>query len=388
MKNRICPFVGQCGGCSNLKPYDVQLSDKQNLVEDLLSFYGKVWPIIGAKKPFFYRNKANWEFSRDRHGRQFDGIYAKDSHFIVPVGKCMLHDRCAQAIINDVAEYFKKEAVPFYNEDSQEGFLRHVLVRRSPLTDQSMVCLVTGFWKFPHKESFIDYITSKHPDVVTVVQNRNREKSSMIFSNDSDRVLYGNGYIEDYMCNLKFRISCRSFAQVNPYQASELYSVAMDMAEFKGNEMVIDAYCGTGTIGLIASASGAGSVLGIENNQTAVNDAVENSRLNGITNASFVCADASEYLKKMASEKMSADVVFLDPPRIGTDERFLASVFRLNPKKIIYISCNPFTLNRDLRYIVHFSDYRVQAIQPIDMFPQTSHVETVVLLCKGGKTMV
>lgn len=382
LKDRLCPFIGQCGGCSNLKPYDVQLADKQNLIEDLLSYYGKVWPIIGAEKPFYYRNKANWEFSCDRQGKQFDGIYAKDSHYIIPVGSCMLHDKVAQSIINDVASYFRHENIPFYNEDSKEGFLRHVLVRRSPLTDQSMVCLITGFWKFPHKESFINFITEKHPDVVSIIQNRNKEKTSMIFSDEEDRILFGNGYIEDYMCNLKFRISGRSFSQVNPYQASELYSVAMDMADFKGNEKVIDAYCGTGTIGLIASDNGAGEVIGIENNQSAVADAMENAKLNGITNARFVCADASSYLKQLAKDKKIVDVVFLDPPRNGTDERFLSSVFKLNPKKIIYISCNPFTLNRDLRYIVHFSDYRVQAIQPVDMFPQTSHVETVVMMSR------
>ncbi len=384
MKNWICPFIGQCGGCSNLKPYDVQLSDKQALIEDLLSYYGKVWPIIGAEKPFYYRNKVNWEFSCDRQGKQFDGIYAKDSHYIIPVGNCMLHDKSAQSIINDVASYFRKENIPFYNEDSREGFLRHVLVRRSPLTDQSMVCLVTGFWKFPHKDSFISFITEKHPDVVSIIQNRNKEKTSMIFSDEEDRILFGNGYIEDYMCNLKFRISGRSFSQVNPYQASELYSVAMDMADFRGNEKVIDAYCGTGTIGLIASDNGAGEVIGVESNQSAVSDAIVNAKLNGITNARFICAEASSYLKQMARDKQNVDVVFLDPPRNGTDERFLSSVFKLNPKKIIYISCNPFTLNRDLRYIVHFSDYKVRAIQPVDMFPQTSHLETVVMMSRIG----
>lgn len=382
MKTQICPYIGQCGGCSSLKPYDAQLEEKQNLIDDLLSYYGKVWPIIGAEKPYYYRNKANWEYSCDRQGKQFDGIYMADSHYIIPVGSCMLHDKCAQSIINDVTAYFKAENIPFYNEDSKDGFLRHVLIRHSVLTNQSMVCLVTGYWKFPHKDSFITYLTSKHPDVVTIIQNRNKEKTSMIFSDEEDRILFGNGYIEDYMCNLKFRISSRSFAQVNPYQASELYSVAMDMADFRGTEKVIDAYCGTGTIGLIASANGAKSVIGIESNQAAVNDAIENARLNNISNASFICADASEYLKQMASKKQFADVVFLDPPRNGTDERFLSSVFKLNPKKIIYISCNPYTLNRDLRYVVHFSDYKVRAIQPVDMFPQTSHVETVVLMSR------
>ena len=381
-QNLSCPFYGKCGGCSTDKEYDRQLLDKEDSVAALLSYYGRVYPIIGCSKPFFYRNKVNWEYGVDSKGRQFDGIYKADSHYIIPVGSCLLHDKCAQSVINSVTDYFVREKIPFFNEYDKTGFLRHVLVRRSPATDTTMLVLVTGYWTFPHKDSFIDYIVKKHPDVVTIVQSRNKEHTSMIFSDCEDRILYGDGFITDIMCGLKFRISARSFAQVNPYAAQELYYVAMDMASLSGRERVIDAYCGTGTIGLIASHEGALEVLGIENNASAVRDAEVNASLNNITNARFVCANASEYIKGMAAANEHADVVFLDPPRCGTDERFLASVFRLSPKKIVYISCNPQTLARDIRYIYRFSDYRVKAIQPVDMFPQTNNVETAVLLTR------
>lgn len=381
-KYEKCPFFGKCGGCSTDIPYSLQLRQKEEQIKDLLSYYGKVWPIIGSKRPLYYRNKVNWEYTVDKKGKQYNGMYEAGGHYVVPVENCMLNDKCAQSIITDINSYFDNEHIPYYNEFKNEGFLRHVLIRRSKKNDMTMVVLVTGMWTFPHKERFIEYITTKHPDIVTIVQNRNKEHTSMILSDEPERILYGNGYIEDSICGLTFRISAKSFAQVNAFQVDELYSVAMDMAYLKGNESVIDAYCGTGTIGLIAASNGAGSVLGIENNPDAVEDAVVNAKLNNIDSAHFVCSDASEYLKQMARENKSADIVFLDPPRTGTDERFLSSVFKLSPKKIIYISCNPFTLNRDLRYIVRFSDYKVKAIQPIDMFPFSSHIETVALLSK------
>lgn len=382
MLNVSCPYFGKCGGCSSDEPYDVQLEKKNSQIKDLLSWFGRVYPIIGAEKPQYYRNKVNWEYSVDKKGHQFNGLYAAGGHKVIPVDSCLLHDKCAQSIINSINEYFLSNNVPFYNEFTGEGFLRHVLIRRSPALDKSMVVLVTGMWKFQHKDAFISFITNRHPDVVTIVQNRNNLHTSMILSEEENRILYGSGYIEDKILGLTFRISPSSFAQVNPYQAAELYSVAMDMACLGANETVIDAYCGTGTIGLIAAANGAGKVLGIENNSSAVLDASNNAQLNNISNASFVCADASVYLKQMAHDGESADVVFLDPPRSGTDERLLSSVFKLSPKKIIYISCNPYTLNRDLRYIVNFSDYRVRAIQPVDMFPYTEHCECVCLLTK------
>lgn len=380
MNKYSCPFFGKCGGCSSNAPYSDQIAEKQEKIDNLLSYFGRVYPIIEAERPLNYRNKVNWEYSVDKKGHQFNGLYEKGGHIVIPVDNCILHDSYAQSVVNSVNEYFDNEHIPYYNEFTGEGFLRHVLVRRSPACNQTMLVLVTGMWKFQHKDEFISFITSRHPEVVTIVQNRNNEHTSMILSSEENRILYGKGYIEDVMLGLKFRISPSSFAQVNPYQAAELYSVAMDMARLTGKESVIDAYCGTGTIGLIAAANGAGKVLGIENNGCAVADAINNASVNGLLNARFICADASEYLKQMAKDGEKADVVFLDPPRTGTDERFLSSVFRLAPRKIIYISCNPYTLNRDLRYIVNFSNYKVRAIQPVDMFPFTEHTETVVLL--------
>jgi 23S rRNA (uracil1939-C5)-methyltransferase len=202
----------------------------------------------------------------------------------------------------------------------------------------------------------------------------------MVLSNGPCKVLYGDGWIQDEMCGLKFRISARSFYQVNATQAARLYTIAMRMARFKGNESIIDAYCGTGTIGLIAASWGAGHVTGIELNPDAVEDAKENARLNGLENVDFICADASSEMKEMAKAGTPVDTVFLDPPRSGSDERFLASLIRLNPRTVVYISCNPETLARDLRYLTKMGPYRMIGAQPVDMFPQTGHVETVVLI--------
>lgn len=379
-ENEKCPYFGKCGGCSTDKPYSEQLEQKEESIRDLLCYFGKVYPIIGSEQIYRYRNKVNWEYTVGKNGRQFSGIYANGGHYVVPVKDCLLHDEEAQRIINSINEYFDKEKIPYYDEFNNVGFLRHVLIRRSVALNQTMVVIVSGMWSFPHKDRFIDYLTKRHPSIVTIVQNRNKEHTSMILSDEDERIWYGPGFIQDKILGLTFRISAKSFSQINSYQVGELYSIALDMAYLNGFETVIDAYCGTGTIGLIAAANGAKQVLGIESNPKAVDDAIENAKINNITNASFVCADASEYLKQMAKEKKTADVVFLDPPRTGTDERFLSSVFKLNPKKIVYISCNPYTLNRDLRYITTNSKYKVRAIQPIDLFPYTSHVETVVLL--------
>ena len=274
----------------------------------------------------------------------------------------------------------KSFSIQPYDEDEHTGAIRHVLIRRAISTDQTLVVLVSGNPRFKPKDAFVREIVKRCPSVKTVLLHINDQKTSMVLSDGPVKVLYGEGWIEDELCNLRFRISARSFYQVNTIQAERLYTIAMRMARFKGNEDVIDAYCGTGTIGLIASSWGAGSVTGIELNPDAVEDARANADLNGISNATFICADASVELKRMAKEKAKADVVFLDPPRSGSDERFLASLIRLSPSTVIYISCNPETLARDLRYLTRMGPYRMVGAQPVDMFPQTAHCEVVCLL--------
>ena len=246
-----------------------------------------------------------------------------------------------------------------------------------------MVVLVTAKKDFPHKDDFVSAIHQKNPNVVTVVQVINNEKTSMVIPKDSEEIiLWGKGYIVDNLCGLDFRISAKSFYQVNPEMAERLYEIAMNMARLRPTDTVIDAYCGTGTIGLVAASRGVKEVIGIESNPDAVKDAKLNAEANGISNARFIVDDASKWLKSAQKEGQKCDVLFLDPPRAGSSEEFLAAAGRMEPEVIVYISCNPETLARDLRYIVRFLPYKVLGIQPVDLFPGSESIETVVLLSK------
>lgn len=380
---KMCPKAGACGGCAlNGIKYSKQLEKKQAYVDDLLLPFGPVAPIIGMSEPFFYRNKVQSVFGYDKKGEIVSGIYREGTHKLIPVRDCMIEDQEADAVLATIRDLVKSFAIPPYDEDSHTGAIRHVLIRRAVATDQTLVVLVSGSPTFRPKDAFVREIVRRHPSVKTVLLHINNQDTSMVLTDGPIRTLYGEGFIQDNLCNLSFRISARSFYQVNATQAAKLYTIAMRMARFKGNENVIDAYCGTGTIGLIASSWGAGHVTGIELNPDAVEDAVFNASLNGLQNVSFICADASVEMKKMAKEGAKVDVVFLDPPRSGSDERFLASLIKLSPKTVIYISCNPETLARDLRYLTKMGPYKMVGAQPVDMFPQTSHIETCVLLCK------
>ena len=380
---KMCPKAGACGACTyNGVKYSKQLERKQELVDSLLRPFGPVAPILGMENPFNYRNKVQSVFGTDSRGNMVSGIYREGTHKLIPVRDCMLEDLEADSVLATIRDLLKSFKVPPYDEDLRTGVIRHVLIRRAVSTNQTLVVLVSGSHTFKPKDAFIRELVSRHPSVKTVLLNINDQKTSMVLSDGPCKVMYGEGWIEDELCGLRFRISAKSFYQVNAVQAARLYTIAMRMARFKGNESVIDAYCGTGTIGLIAASWGAGNVTGIELNPSAVEDAKANAELNGITNATFICGDASSELKRMAKEGRTADVVFLDPPRSGSDERFLASVIKLSPKTVIYISCNPETLARDLRYITKMGPYRMVGAQPVDMFPQTAHCETVALLSR------
>jgi len=377
----MCPKAGACGGCAyNGVKYSKQLERKQELVDSLLLPFGPVAPILGMTEPFFYRNKVQSVFGYNSKGDVVSGIYREGTHKLIPVRDCMIEDREADAVLATVRDLVRSFSIPPYDEDARSGAIRHVLIRRAVATDQTLVVIVSGSPTFRPKDAFVRELVSRHPSVKTVLLNLNNEKTSMVLSENPCTVLYGEGWIEDELCGLRFRISAKSFYQVNPVQAAKLYTIAIRMARFSGNESVIDAYCGTGTIGLIAASRGAGKVTGIELNPDAVEDAKANALRNGISNAQFICGDASSSLKQMAKEGVCVDTVFLDPPRSGSDERFLASVIKLNPRNVIYISCNPETLARDLRYLTSMGPYRMFGAQPVDMFPQTSHIETAALI--------
>ena len=375
-----CPLYRKCGGCQlqNMS-YPRQLQWKQAQVEKLLGKFCKVQPILGMESPYHYRNKVQAAFALDRSKRIVSGVYQASTHRVVPVEHCMIEDALADRIMMTIRELMKIFKIEPYQEETGRGLLRHVLVKRGFTSGQVMVVLVTVSPILPAKNHFVKALRERHPEITTILQNINDRYTSMVLG-EKEKVLYGSGAIEDTLCGLTFRISAKSFYQINPVQTEVLYRKAIELAGLTGKETVIDAYCGIGTIGMVASKS-AGRVIGVESNRDAVKDAIYNARRNQIKNIYFYAADAGEFMSAMAEEGERADVVLMDPPRAGSDERFLSSLVALSPEKVVYISCNPQTQERDLRFLTGHG-YQVKAIQPVDMFPHTNHVETVVLLSK------
>lgn len=379
-KNRICPVSRKCGGCQLMNlSYPEQLKFKQAKVVKLLGSFHRVNEIIGMDNPFHYRNKVQAAFGRTRGGEIISGVYQSSTHNIVKTEKCLIEDKKADEIILTIRKLVKDFKLTVYDERKGNGFLRHVLVKRGFATNEIMVVLVTGTGVFPSKNNFIKALLNVHPEITTIVQNINNKFTSMVLG-EKEIVLYGKGYIEDVLCGCTFRISPKSFYQINPIQTEILYGKAIEFAGLSGREKVIDAYCGIGTIGIVASKN-AGEVIGCELNPDAIKDAKINAKINGIENIKFVCADAGEFMLGMKEQGEKCDVLFMDPPRAGSDKRFLSCAVALSPEKIVYISCNPETQQRDLYYLIK-NGYKVKKIQPVDMFPYTAHVETVVLLSK------
>ena len=379
--NSICPVLNLCGGCQLLDmEYAKQLAFKQKQAEELLKGLCPVKPIIGMKDPFHYRNKVHAVFDRDKRGNIISGIYEENTHHVIPVEKCLIEDQKADEIIGTIRGMLKSFKIRTYDEDTGFGLLRHVIIRKGFSTGEIMVVLVTASPVFPSKNNFVKALREKHPEITTIVQNINGRGTSMVLG-DKEHVLYGKGYIVDELCGCRFRISSKSFYQVNPVQTEILYEKALSLAGLTGQELVVDAYCGIGTIGIIASKT-AGKVIGVELNQDAVRDAVNNAKMNGIENIRFYCNDAGRFLVNMAEQGEKADVVIMDPPRSGSTEEFMDAVGKLGAEKVVYVSCNPETLARDVRYMKKMG-YRAAEAWLVDMFPGTVHVETVVLLSKG-----
>lgn len=377
-QDKRCPLAKKCGGCQlQNMDYPRQLKFKQASVEKLLGKFGRVGKIIGMENPYHYRCKVQAAFGTTRGGRIISGVYQSSSHRIVNVDSCMIEDEKADEIIVTIRSLLPKFKLRPYNEDTGSGFLRHVLIRKGYNSGQILVVLVTASSVFPSKNNFVGALLKAHPEITTVVQNINSKHTNLVLG-DINKTIYGDGYIEDSLCGCTFRISPQSFYQINPAQTERLYSLAVEYAQLTGKEKVIDAYCGTGTIGIIASKQ-AGEVIGAELNASAVRDAKSNAARNNADNIRFICADAGEFMRDMAQAGEKADVVFMDPPRAGSDKRFLSSVVTLNPDRVVYISCNPETLERDLRYLTSHG-YEVKKMHPVDMFPYTHHIEVVVQL--------
>ncbi len=379
-KTRICPVSRKCGGCQLMNlSYEEQLKFKQAKVVKLLGGFHRVNSIIGMENPFHYRNKVQAAFGRTRGGEIISGVYQSSTHNIVKTDFCLIEDKKADEIIITIRKLVKDFKLTVYDERKGNGFLRHVLVKRGFATNELMVVLVTGTGVFPSKNNFIKALLKVHPEITTIVQNINNKFTSMVLG-DKETVLYGKGFIEDVLCGSTFRISPKSFYQINPVQTEILYGKAVEFAGLSGKEKVIDAYCGIGTIGIVASKN-ADEVIGCELNPDAVRDAKVNAKINDVKNIKFICADAGEFMLGMKEQGEKCDVLFMDPPRAGSDKRFLSCAISLSPDKIVYISCNPETQQRDLYYLIK-NGYKVKKIQPVDMFPYTAHVETVVLLSR------
>ena len=381
-KKSVCPVAGKCGGCRWInRSYQEQLQEKAGRFARLMAPYCKPEPIIGMENPAHYRNKVHAVFGEDRKHNMISGIYEAKSHRIVPVDSCYIENEKADAIIVTIRELAKSFKIRPYNEDTGYGLLRHVLIRTGHVTGQIMVVLVLASPILPSKNHFVKALRERHPEITTVVVNVNNRGTSMVLG-DKEQVIYGKGYIEDVLGGKTFRISPKSFYQVNPVQTEKLYAKALEYARLTGRETVLDAYCGTGTIGILASDR-ADKVIGVELNGDAVRDARINARQNNVKNISFYQNDAGRFLVGMAenpdNQYEALDVLLMDPPRSGSDEAFLGSVARMKPGRIVYISCNPETLVRDLKYLTKHG-YQVKKAVGVDMFPFTESTEAVCLL--------
>ena len=380
-KERIqprCKICTSCGGCQYQQlDYQAQLKYKTKRVKEALIRIAhtkcEVLPCIGASNPYNYRNKIQVPFVKDKKGVVKFGFYKENSHIIMPIKECAIEDKKAAPILWDIKLLLEDMNIPIYNEDSGKGILRYVLIRTSYHYDELMVVLITTQMNFPGQRNFINELISKHPEITTIVENVNSRKTNVILG-DKEKVLYGPGHIKDDILGLSFEISASSFFQINPEQVEKLYTCALDLIDFSKKEIVLDAYSGVGTIGLIA-ARNAKKVISVEINKFAHKNAIENAKRNNISNIEFICDDAGKFISNYDGD---IDVLIMDPPRSGSDETFLSTVMNKRIKKVIYVSCNPETLARDIACLSKL--YEVKYVQPVDMFPMTAHVETVVEL--------
>ena len=373
-----CPAYKKCGGCQLDVTYKQQLSYKQRTVIKMLGRYARVDNIIGMEEPLHYRCKVSNAFGYSR-GQVISGIWQSSSKRIAKIDTCALEDERAEVIIREIKRLLPMFKLKTYDEVTKAGFLRFVTIRIGKQSGEILVALGTNSGTFPPLKNFVQALVKACPNITTITRNISCDRLNLLLGK-SETVLYGDGFITDKLCEYDFRISARSFFQINPVQTEKLYKTAVDFASLTGNERVIDAYCGVGTIGIIAS-SGAKEVIAVEQNEDAVKNAAENVKLNNIANIHIAGGDAGEFMKELAASGESADVVFTDPPRAGCSKQFLHSLLTLAPKKIVYVSCNPETLARDL-YFLTKNGYKAEKIQPVDMFPYTKHCEVVVQLHK------
>lgn len=391
----VCKVARQCGGCQlQHYIYEKQLEWKRKKVEDCLIRIGglkdiEVCPVIGMDKPYYYRNKAQFPVGTDKDGNIITGFYAGRTHSIIPFTQCCIQHPCNSIILDAVIKYMQDNKVSAYSETSHKGIVRHIITRIAQTTGEIMVCLVINADKLPESEKFVQALLEcdKELNIKSICININKENTNVILGAKTD-VLYGFHFITDYIGQIKYHISMQSFYQVNHVQTEKLYEKVLEFAGLKGGETVWDMYCGIGTISLFL-AQKAAKVCGVEIVPQAIEDAKRNAALNNMNNTEFFLGAAEEVVPlqyKKSGKKLKADVVTLDPPRKGCDIKLLSTVVNMQPEKIVYVSCDPATLARDLKYLSE-SGYKVEKVQPYDMFCQSYHVESVVLLSTNNKSV-
>lgn len=403
-----CAAQSQCGACSLLSlPYDEQLARKGRFIEELFSDIcpaAEFHEVLGMDEPFHYRNKVTSPYvsgpsrkgavkrsaKRAKRGGSpsreiLCGMYAANSHRVIDTRECLIENETAKKVVQAIRRLMGRYAIEPYDEDAHSGFMRHAVVRVGHETGEVLVTLVTNGAQFPGSRNFCRELVKMVPSITTVVQNVNTRQTNVILG-EEEKTLYGPGFILDTLCGLSFRISSRSFYQVNATQTEVLYRQALRMARFTGTETALDAYCGTGTIGLVAARglpecpeAHARAVVGVDNVASAIRDARENARHNGVENATFEVGDAGAFMASRAQEGQALDVLLMDPPRAGSTEELLSAAVSMAPSRIVYISCNPRTQARDVSYLVG-RGYQATEIQPVDMFPHTDHTECICAL--------
>ncbi|MBP7073587.1 MAG: 23S rRNA (uracil(1939)-C(5))-methyltransferase RlmD, partial [Clostridia bacterium] len=370
-----CGVVKRCGGCQlQHMSYEAQLQYKTQQVKDALERIGglngvAVHDTIGMEDPWRYRNKAQFPVGMD--GDVMIGFYANRSHEIIDTPQCSIQDAVNDNVIQTVREFIKKYDISVYDENTGKGIIRHIVTRKGFKTGEVMVCIVINGDSLPCGKALVEMLRARTDGLKSVVVNINKKKTNVILG-ERNIVIFGEEAIYDYIGEFKFRISPLSFFQVNPVQTEVLYGKALEYADLKGDETVFDAYCGIGTISLFLSRK-AKKVYGIEIVPQAINNAKENARLNGVKNVEFLVGESEIVIPELYRKGIKADVIVVDPPRKGCDEKLLEVITEMSPEKVVYVSCNPATLARDLKYLSE-RGYEVREVQPVDMFPQTSHV--------------
>jgi len=380
-----CPHFPECGGCQlRHVSYDAQLLMKHNKVKSTLERIGgfkdvEVQPVLGMDKPYHYRNKCQFP-AGEKDGRNIIGFYKRKTHDVQELNACHLQSELADNIVTTIKEWINTFPITIYDEKQHIGLLRHVMLRESDATGEMMVVLVINDTKLPHAKELVDTLTEKFSEIATIVVNQNTKRGNRVLGFENE-ILFGDGKITDTVEHLKFEISPLSFFQINNEQTVKLYGKALEYADLQGEEIVYDIYSGIGTISLFL-AQKAKHVYGVESIGAAVKDAEQNAIRNGVDNTTFVTAKAEEEMPKMYDKGIVGDVVVVDPPRKGCEVAVLDTILKMAPKRIVYVSCKASTLARDLKHLCENGPYEIEAVQPVDMFPWTSHVEMVVKLKK------